>query len=191
MNPQRRNGIKSPEQAMQRTRTTHFPCGQAVAQRLIAYRSVEQTFQQCAQIESCTSRQNRQPPATGNLPDRVARHACVFARGEKFVRVQDIDEMVRNTPPLGWRQFCGAYVEMAIHLQRIAVDDLAVEFFGEQKSQVALSGAGGTYDCNQRPPRCVRDSSVWGFCGQTPLYNEKTDFEPRRGCRAAEKRVGS
>jgi hypothetical protein len=32
---------------------------------------------------------------------------------------------------------------------------------------------------------------VRGICGQTPLYNEKRVFEPRRVSRAAEKRVGS
>jgi hypothetical protein len=32
---------------------------------------------------------------------------------------------------------------------------------------------------------------VWGFCCQTPLYNENMVFEPPRGCRLAEKRVGS
>ena len=176
---------------MERSRTTCLPCGQTVAQWLIAYRSVEQAFQQRTQIKSRAAAQNRQAAAIGNLPNCVACQARVFSRGEKLVGVQYVDKVMRDAAPLGRRQFRGADIEMAIHLQRIAVDDLTVEFFGEQKGQIALSGAGRPNDCNQRPRRCVRDSSVWGFCGQTPLYNEKTDFVPRRGCRAAEKRVGS
>ena len=191
MNPRRRYSIQSSEQAMQRPRTTCLPCGQTVAQRLIAYRSVEQAVQQRTQIKARASAQNRQAPAIGNLLNCVACHPRILARGEKLIGVQYVDKVVRDTAPLGNRQFRSADIEMAIHLQRIAIDDFTVEFFGEQKSQIALSRAGRAYDCNQRPRRCVRDSSVWGFCGQTPLYNEKTDFVPRRGCRAAEKRVGS
>src|SRR5580765_3913629 len=100
---------------MQTPRTTCLSRGQAVAQRLIAYRSVEQAIEQRAQIKPSAPAQDRQPSATRNLLDRFARHSCVFPRGEKLVGIQNVDEMVRNTAPLGRRQFRGADVEMAIY----------------------------------------------------------------------------
>jgi hypothetical protein len=99
--------------------------------------------------------------------------------------------MMRNTTALREGQFGSADIEVAIDLQGVAVDDFSVEPFGKQKCQIALSGPGGTGDCNQRSLARVWLYVVRGICGQTPLYNENMISEPRRGCRAAEKRVGS
>src|ERR1700690_2712504 len=96
-----------------------------------------------------------------------------------------------NTTTLGQRQFGSADIKVAIHLQGVAVDDFSVEMFGEQECEIALSGSGWTGDRNQGPFRRVSLYGVWGSCGQTPLYNEKMVLVPRRGCRVAEKRVGS
>ena len=78
--------------------------------------------------------------------------------------------MVGNTAPLGGRQFGGADIEVAIHLQRIAVDDFAVELLGNHKCQIALSRAGRTGDCNQGPVGYV--CLVWsrhGFLLSNPV----------------------
>ena len=99
--------------------------------------------------------------------------------------------MMGNTATLGQRQFGSADIKVAVHLERVAVDNFSVELFRKQKGEVALSGSGGAGDCNQVSFGCVWLYGVWVFCGQTPLYNKNMVFEPRRGCRAAEKRVGS
>src|ERR1019366_1316964 len=98
--------------------------------------------------------------------------------------------MMRNTAALADGQFGSADIEVAIDLQGVAVDDFSVELFGNQERQMALSGPGGTGNRNQGSLACVWLYEVRGICGQTPLYNENMISEPRRGCRAAEKRVG-
>ena len=96
--------------------------------------------------------------------------------------------MMRNTAALGEGQLGSADIEVAIDLQRVAVDDFSVKLFGNQQRQIALSRPGGTGHCNQGSGGRVRLYVVWGICGQTPLYNENMISVPRRGCRAAEKR---
>ena len=176
---------------MQRPRTACFARPQSVAQILIARRAFEKPFEQSAQVETCAARDDRQPPACRNARNRNPRNPCEFTRREQLVRVQNVDQVVRNSTPLTKRQFGGPDVKMAIHLQRIAVDDFAMEFFSNLKREVAFSGARRTTHCNQWQSPRVIVYSVSGVCGQTPLYNEKMFFGPTRGCRAAEKRVGS
>ena len=72
-------------------------------------------------------------PRVGNLRDRFPRQACVFAGGAEFVRVENIDQVMGNSAALGQGQLGGADIEMAIHLQGVAVDDFAIELFGDQK----------------------------------------------------------
>ena len=57
----------------------------------------------------------------------------VFARGEDFVRVEDVDKVMGNATPFGERGFGRPDVEMAIDLQRIAVDDFTMEL--QQQSE--------------------------------------------------------
>ena len=187
MNLPRGGGIESSKKAVERRRAAGLARRQAVAQRLVADRALEEAFEQRAQVEARASGENRKPAAGGDFRDGGARQAGVFAGGEELVGIQDIDQVMGNTATLGQRQFGSADIKVAIHLERVAVDNFSVELFRKQKCQIALSGSGGTGDCNQGSIGCVWLYVVWGICGQTPLYNENMVFEPRRGCRAAGK----
>jgi hypothetical protein len=175
---------------VERSAAAGLACAQAVAQRLIAYRSFKEAFEQGAQVEAGASGENRKPAAAGYFRDGGTRQARVFAGGEELVRIQDIDQMMRNITALGEGQLGSADIEVAIDLQRVAIDDFSVELLGNEERQIALSGPGGTGDCNQGSLARVWLYVVRGICGQTPLYNKNMISEPRRGCRAAEKRVG-
>ena len=95
--------------------------------------------------------------------------------------------MVRNAAPLVKRQLGGADVEMAVDLQRVAVDDFAVEPLRDFQRQIAFSGAGGAGHCNQREFHYVCNDERTGgeeshgmgcshVCIETPLYNINVIF---------------
>ena len=69
---------------------------------------------------------------------------------------------MRNAALLRHRQLRRANVEVAINLQRIAIDDFAIELAGQEQSQIALSGAGRTDHRNQWPRCRVTVYSVGG-----------------------------
>ncbi len=55
-----------------------------------------------------------------------------------------------NIAPLLNRKLGSADIEVAVDLQGVAVDHLAIEFLGNAQSKRALTGAGGAYDDNER-----------------------------------------
>ena len=75
-----------------------------------------------------------------DVADRRRRVARVLRRGVLGRRLDDVDEMVRDTATLGDRQLVGADVEAAIHGGRVAVDDLAAVALGERERQSTLAG---------------------------------------------------
>ena len=77
-----------------------------------------------------------------------------------------------NTTALFLRQFGSADIEVAIHLKGVAIDNFSIELFRDPECQIALSRSCGTANCNQWSLRRVWVYEVWGFNGQTPLYNE-------------------
>ena len=141
------------------------------------------------------------PPATmGRRPraempcDGLARQPGIFTGGEKLVGIHDVDEVVGNAAPLLRRQLGGSDIEVAVDLERIAVDHFAVERFGNGQRQVAFSGAGGTGHCNQRALRRIRTNDIgWigafpAVCASTPLYNDKVIFDEGRGSATVERK---
>src|SRR5690349_8694095 len=107
MNLLRGRAIESPQQSMQRPGTPRFPLREAIAQRLIARRSLEQSVEQRAQVEAGSSGQYRQAAPRRNLVNRFFRQPRKFSRREDLIRVGDIDQVVRNAAPLGYRQLRG------------------------------------------------------------------------------------
>ena len=72
--------------------------------------------------------------------------------------------MVRNAAARALCRFRAADVEAAIDLDRVVVDDLAADAFGQAKSEIRFSDAGGTGDDGERHYDrvrvvCVRSSS--------------------------------
>jgi hypothetical protein len=48
------------------------------------------------------------------------------------------------------RRLGRAYIELAIHRDRVAVDDLAIELLCQRKRQRSLPASGGSKDYNQQ-----------------------------------------
>src|SRR5579871_6235507 len=95
--------------------------------------------------------------ARRDLVEHLAASARVVAGGENFVRLDNIDQVMRNTAALSDRQLRRPDVEMAKHLQRVAADDLAVECLRHIERERTLAGPGGSQNCNQRALRRVWD----------------------------------
>ena len=70
-------------------------------------------------------------------------HAGIIARREQFRGFHDIDQVMGNALPFGGRNFGGAYIEAAVNLQRIAIDDFCAQRARDAKGQVAFARARG------------------------------------------------
>jgi hypothetical protein len=62
------------------------------------------------------------------------------------VRRQDVDEVMRNLPPLARVRFGDADVELPIEIARVGVDDLSIEFQGQFNAESRLADSGRTGD---------------------------------------------
>jgi len=107
-------GIESGKQAVERRRASSLARRQAVAQRLVADRAFEESFKKGPQVEPSATRQDGQPSAAGDFGDGAASQASVFAGGEQFVRIQDVDEVVRNSTAFGKGKLRGADIEVPV-----------------------------------------------------------------------------
>ena len=106
---------------------------------------------QCgADVQPGASHQDRHPAAFPDRGDHRARLPLVRGDARLVGDVQDVEQMMRDTALLLLRHLRGADVHPAVQLQRIGVDDLAVEPFGERDREVGLAGGGGTDDRDQR-----------------------------------------
>src|SRR6516165_8764848 len=112
---------------MQRSRAPLLAIRQPRAQPLVARRTAEQPVDERAQIKARTPGHNRQLAARRDLRDNLPSQTSEFARGENFIGVYNVDQMVWNSPALGRRQLRRADIEVAVNLQRIAVHHLTVE----------------------------------------------------------------
>src|ERR1051325_8283052 len=86
--------------------------------------------------------------------------------------------MMWNSAPFGRRQLGGADIEMAVHLQRVAVDDFARKFLRHPEREFTFTRPGRADYRNQRSLQRVHVTGAQTVCRQTPLYNEKVNFDP-------------
>src|SRR3954469_24691992 len=77
--------------------------------------------------------------ARGDFGDSSASKLGIIGRGEGFERFSNVEQVVRNAGALFSRRFRGADVKAAINGDGIAIDDLAMEFFGECKGKGSLA----------------------------------------------------
>ena len=148
-------GVEAGQQAVQGAAAARLAGGQPVAQGLVAGRPLEESIHQRAQIEAGSARYDGQPAAPGDAGDGLAGQPGILARGKDAVGIADVYEVVRDAAPLRLRELGRPDIEPAVHLERIAVHDFAVEPFGERQRQIAFSRAGGTNYRNQRAPRGI------------------------------------
>ena len=67
---------------------------QARAQFVLTLRPSEEPLGKCAQVEARSAGDDGQFDAPGDLPERRSRGTAVGARGERLIRVGDIDQVV-------------------------------------------------------------------------------------------------
>lgn len=113
---------------------------------LVARRDGADPGKQRAQVEAAAADHDRPAPARLDVGDRDASLAGELARRPPLARVEDVDQMVRDALALGETGLRGADVEASIRLERVGVDDLAVEGFGERHPERALAGRGRAQD---------------------------------------------
>jgi len=89
---------------MQGAGTPGLPARQAGAKLLVACRPGEEPFQEGAQIEAGPADDNRQPAPARDLAELRPRQPEKIAGREDLVRVQDVEQVVGNPPPLFQRE---------------------------------------------------------------------------------------
>ncbi len=113
---------------------------------LVARRDRTDPGKQRAQVEAAPSDHDRKTPARFDLGDRRASLAGELARRPALARIEDVDQMVRDALALGATGLRGADVEAPIRLERVGIDDFAVERLGERHPERALAGRGRAQD---------------------------------------------
>src|ERR1700733_12154913 len=99
-------------------------------------------------------------PAAGNLCDSLAGLPRVFSSAYIGARIDEVDKMMWNLCAFGSRRLGSADLEIAIHSNRIAVDDLAVELARKDERKRGLPASGwAEHDDEQRQFRWVL---LWG-----------------------------
>ncbi len=118
--------IESPQQTMQVSGAPlSRPRPQPLAQFVGPLRSRKQPFQQCAQIETGPANHDRKMSAPCNLSHRSPRLPRILTRSEPLTGLGDIDQVMRNASAIFTRRLGGADLEVPIHRNRIATDNLA------------------------------------------------------------------
>ena len=119
---------------------------QTLAQFFRARGGVGEAFEERAEVKSCAGGEDGQFGAAAEIVEREECVAAVVARGENFVGLDEVDEVMRDAVPIAPRDLCGADVEVAIDLRRIADEDFAVEAAGEFDGERGFAGGGGAED---------------------------------------------
>ena len=65
----------------------------------------------------------------------------IFACREDLVGIDDVYEMVRNSPSPFERNFGRSDIEIAEDLERVAIDNFAIELLGDAQRKVAFTRA--------------------------------------------------
>src|SRR5215207_3022440 len=119
---------------------------QAAAHGLIAGGAGKQPPGQRSIVKPGAADKNRQPSPGLDLADDACSVAGKLRGGVDRRRLDDVNQVMGDAPPLLERHLVGADVEPAINRRRIAVDDLAAEAFGEREREGALATRGRPED---------------------------------------------
>ena len=122
---------------------------QSRADLLVAPRHFRKPGEERAQIKERAADEDRPPPAPGDLLARQRREARVVGGVELLVRVDDVEEMVRHALAIRRRRLRAADVEVAVDLDGVVVDDLAMERLGQADGEVGFADTCWTGDDDQ------------------------------------------
>jgi hypothetical protein len=136
----RGGGVEAAEPAVEPRRAP--PRGhlaKAGAERLAPRGRRDDAAKEPPQIEARSPDDDRHAAARGDVRDRLLREPDVLRQGEVDPRVGDVDEVVRDGSPIRRRRLRGGRVEPAVHLHRVAADDLAAQPSGRFERDVGLA----------------------------------------------------
>jgi len=142
--------VESAQQAVQRSRPARFAGGESVAQSLIARGPFEKSIEQGPQVKTGTAGNDREPSSGRYVSDSESGKAGVLAGGKDFVGVNDIEKVVRNAAAFRGRKFSRSDIEVAIDLQRVAINNFAAEGVSYFERECAFSRSCWPGDRNQR-----------------------------------------
>jgi hypothetical protein len=134
---------------LRQTWTRTVAGGQSFAQRFISTGKLGKSVEQRAQIEPGAAGEDGEMAAPRYFHDGLARGAGVIAGRTNLARIEDVYHVMADTGALGLGNFGGADGESAVELERIAIDDFAVELGGEAHRERAFPGSGGPDDRDQ------------------------------------------
>ena len=128
-----------------------LPCtlAQTGAQFLGTLRAGKEAFQQSTQVEAGTSDEDWQVLACLDLGQDLAGLAGIFPRSHLLGWIDAVKQMMRNLGAFGRARLGGSNIQPGIHGDRIAVDDLSRQFFGEGDGERGLTACGGAQDDQQ------------------------------------------
>jgi hypothetical protein len=107
---------------------------------------VGESLEQSAKIKAGACGEDGKLAAPTDIFQRTERAPAIFAGGKYFLRLEHVDEMVRNSTLLDGRHFRGPDIEVAVDLGGVAEQNFAVETPGKFDTQRGLSGSGGPED---------------------------------------------
>ncbi len=161
--------VEAAQQAMCESGPARFSVPQARAQGFIPLRTGREAIHESAQIETRPAGHDGEVTASGDVLERAAADSCEIARCEQPVGIRDVDQVMRNSAAFGLWQLGGADVKIAEDLHRVAVDDLAIQFPGKLKGQLALAATGRTGDSQNILPQRVLFRERHPIQARTPL----------------------
>ena len=119
---------------------------QPLAQGFVCWWAYEEWLADGAEVETGAADEEWNTAAAFDLFDLVCSFASPFAGGVVDVRRDKIDQVMRDAFAFLEWDFRGGYLDLFIDLDRITVDDLAVEVQGDFDSESAFAGGSGTDD---------------------------------------------
>jgi hypothetical protein len=141
------DGIAPEENAMKVLRTAEGgSLPKALAKSLRAAGKIVKTFEKSAKIETGTDSEDGKLAAKRDFFENLQGVAAVVSGSENMFGFGEIYEVMGNSVLLRWRDFAGAYIEVAVNLSGVAADDFAMELLRERKSEGGFAGRGGSQD---------------------------------------------
>ena len=141
------DGIAPEEHAMKVLRTAEGgSLPKALAKSLRAAGKIVKAFEKSAKIETGTDSEDGKLAAMRDFFESLQGVATVVSGSENVLGFGEIYEVMGNSVLLRWRDFAGAYIEVAVNLSGVAADDFAIELLREKQSEGGFAGSGGSQD---------------------------------------------
>ena len=115
---------------------------QSLSQVFRAFRARKESFEQGAKVESSSADNEWQTTAGFDLSKHLPRLAGIFAGGNVLCRCNVIEHVMADTGTLGGGGLGGSNLKLAVHGDRIAIHDLAVEALRKRQGKRGLAASG-------------------------------------------------